>query len=164
MAGHNTINSRYILISIIHFYTLMEKGPRIKNTKAVRLFPVRVIGKTNILLLLQSGNNKLLIHYIRLGELYIINWLINENKIIYYLIIGKVFGEVIKKNQNRKKLNALEKLCAQSDSRNNRENPGETRKAWHNLNTNLNQRTLHLIRINGLISNNLILRVYFVYY
>ena len=57
------------------------------------------------------------------------------------LLIRKVFGEVVKKNQNRKKLNAPEKLCAQSESRNNRENPGETKKARHNLNTDLNQRT-----------------------
>ena len=34
----------------------------------------------------------------------------------------------------------LKKLCAQSESRNNRENSGETREAWHNLNANPNQR------------------------
>ena len=52
MAGHNTINSRYTLTSITHFYTLMEEGPRIRNIEAVRLFPVRVVGKVDILLLL----------------------------------------------------------------------------------------------------------------
>ena len=69
-----------------------------------------------------------------------------------------------KKNRKRKKLNVPEKLYAQSESRNNRENPGETREARHNLNANPNQRTLHLIKINGLISNNLMLRVYPVHY
>ena len=52
MAGHNIINSRDIFISTAHFYTLMEKGPRIRNIKTVRLFPLRVINKVNILLLL----------------------------------------------------------------------------------------------------------------
>ena len=112
MAGHNIVNSRYTFISIVYFYTFIEEGPRIRNTKAVRFFPVRVISKANILLLLQSGNNKLLIYCIRLGELYIINWLISKNRTNYYLIINKVFGNVVGKNQNRKKLNALEKLCA----------------------------------------------------
>ena len=102
MAGHNIVNSRYALISIAHFYTFMEKGPRIKNTKAVRFLPVRVIGKTNILLLLQSGNNKFLIYCIRLGELYVINWLISKNRIIYCLIAGKAFGEVVRKTKIRK--------------------------------------------------------------
>ena len=73
MAGYNIINPRYTLTSIMHFYTFIKKGPRIKNTKAVRFLPVRVINKANILLLLQNGNNKFLIHCIRLGELYIIN-------------------------------------------------------------------------------------------
>ena len=73
MAGHNIINTRYALASIAHPYTLMEKGPRMRNIKAVRFFSVQIIGETNILLLLQSGNNKLLIYYIRLGELYAIN-------------------------------------------------------------------------------------------
>ena len=73
MAGHNIINSRYTFTSITHSHTLIKKNPRIKNTKTVRLFPVQVIGETNILLLLQSGNDKLLIHYIKLGKLYTIN-------------------------------------------------------------------------------------------
>ena len=73
MAGHNIINSHYTLTSTAHSHTLMEKGPRMKNIKAVRLLSVQVIGETNILLLLQSNNNKLLIYYIKLGELYIIN-------------------------------------------------------------------------------------------
>ena len=73
MAGHNIVNPRYAFTSITHFYTFIKKGPRIKNTETVRLFPVRVIGKANILLLLQSGNDRLLIHRIRLGELYVIN-------------------------------------------------------------------------------------------
>ena len=73
MAGHNTINPRYALTSIVHSHTLIKEGPRIRNTKTAKLLPVRVIGKADILLLLQSGNNKLLIHCIRLGELYTIN-------------------------------------------------------------------------------------------
>ena len=52
MAGHNIINSRYALTSIAHSYTFMEEGPRIRNTEAARLLPVRVIGKADILLLL----------------------------------------------------------------------------------------------------------------
>ena len=73
MADDNIINPRYTLISITHLYTFIKKGPRIKNIKIARFFPVRVIGEADILLLLQSGNNKFLIHCIRLGELYIIN-------------------------------------------------------------------------------------------
>ena len=52
MAGHNTINPHYTLTSITHPYTFIKEGPRIKNIKTVRLFPVQVIGKANILLLL----------------------------------------------------------------------------------------------------------------
>ena len=52
MAGHNIINSRCAFISIAHSYTFMEKGPRMRNIEAVRLFSVRVIGKADILLLL----------------------------------------------------------------------------------------------------------------
>ena len=52
MAGHNIINPRYTLTNITHLHTLIKEGPRIKNIKAVRLLPVRVIGKANILLLL----------------------------------------------------------------------------------------------------------------
>ena len=52
MAGHNIINSRYALTNIAHSYTLMEKGPRIKNTEIVRFLHIRVIGETDILLLL----------------------------------------------------------------------------------------------------------------
>ena len=102
MAGHNIVNSRYIFTSIAHLYTFMEKGPRMRNTKAVRFLSVRVIGKANILLLLQSNNNKFLIYCIRLGELYVINWLISKNKINYYLIVNKVFREVVRKTKIRK--------------------------------------------------------------
>ena len=73
MAGHNIINPRCAFTSTMHFYTLIKKGPRIKNTETVRFLPVQVIGEADILLLLQSGNDKLLIYCIRLGELYIIN-------------------------------------------------------------------------------------------
>ena len=68
------------------------------------------------------------------------DWLINWGKNDIIFINGsQSIGRGYRKNRKRKKLNALEKLCAQSESRNNRENPGETREAWHNLNTNLNQ-------------------------
>ena len=97
MAGHNIINPRCTFTSIMHSYTFIKKGPRIKNTETARLLPVRVIGKANILLLLQSSNNKLLIYYIKLGKLYIINWLTSKNKINYYLIISRVFGKVVGK-------------------------------------------------------------------
>ena len=73
MAGHNTINPRYTLTSTAHSHTLIKEGPCIRNTKAVRLLLIQVIGKADILLLLQSGNDKFLIHYIRLGELYAID-------------------------------------------------------------------------------------------
>ena len=94
MAGHNIINPRYAFTSIMHFYTFIKKGPRIRNTKAVRLLPVQVIGEADILLLLQSGNNKLLIYCIKLGELYTINWLIGKNRINYCLTASRAFGEV----------------------------------------------------------------------
>ena len=112
MAGYNIINSCCAFTSIVHFYTFMEEGPCIRNIEAVRFFPVRVIGEADILLLLQSGNNRFLIYCIRLGELYTIDWLISENRINCCLIASRVFGEVVEKNQNRKKLNAPEKLCA----------------------------------------------------
>ena len=102
MAGHNIINLRCAFTSIAYFHTLIKEGPRIKNTEAVRLFPVRVIGEVNILLFLQSGNDKFLIYRIRLGELYVINWLISKNKINYYLIISKVFKEVVRKTKKGK--------------------------------------------------------------
>ena len=102
MVGHNTIDPRYALTSTAHSYTLIKKGPRIRNTKTVRLLPVRVIGEANILLLLQNGNDKFLIYYIRLGELYAINWLISKNRINYCLIINKVFGEVVRKTKKGK--------------------------------------------------------------
>ena len=102
MAGHNTINPRYTLTSTAHSHTLIKEGPRIRNTETARLLPVQVIGKANILLLLQSGNNKLLIYRIRLGELYTINWLTNKNKTNYYLITSKAFGEVVGKTKKGK--------------------------------------------------------------
>ena len=73
VAGYNTVNPRCAFTSIAHPYTLIKKGPRMRNTEAVRLLPVRVIGEADILLLLQSSNDKLLIHRMRLGELYTIN-------------------------------------------------------------------------------------------
>ena len=48
MAGHNTINPRYTLTSTAHSYTLIKEGPSIWNIKAARLFPGRIIGKTNL--------------------------------------------------------------------------------------------------------------------
>ena len=51
VAGHNTVNTRYALASIAHPYTLMEKGPRMRNAETVRLLPLRVISETDILLL-----------------------------------------------------------------------------------------------------------------
>ena len=57
MAGHNIINSHCALTSIMHFYTLMEEGPCIRNTEAVRLLSVQVVGKADILLLLQSNDD-----------------------------------------------------------------------------------------------------------
>ena len=73
MAGHNIINSYCTFISTAHSYTLIEEGPRMRNIKTVRFLPVQIIGEANILLLCQSGNNKFLIYYIRLKELYIID-------------------------------------------------------------------------------------------
>ena len=102
MAGHNIINPRYALTSIAHFYTLIKEGPCIRNIEAVRLLPVRVIGEADILLLLQSGNNRFLIYCIRLGELDVIDWLISKNRINYYLIINKVFKEVVGKTKKGK--------------------------------------------------------------
>ena len=102
MAGHNTINPRYTLTSTAHFHTLIKKGPRIKNTKTARLLPVQVIGEADILLLLQSSNDKLLIHHIKLGKLYTINWLINKNKTNYCLTISRAFGEVVGKTKKGK--------------------------------------------------------------
>ena len=102
MAGHNTINPRCAFTSITHSHTLIEEGPRMRNTKAVRLLPVQVIGEADILLLLQSGNDRFLIYCIRFGELYIINWLINKNRINYYLIISKALGEVVGKTKKGK--------------------------------------------------------------
>ena len=102
MAGHNIINPRYTFINIAHFYTFIKEGPRIRNIEIVRLLPVRVIGEVDILLLLQSGNDKFLIYCIKLGELYIINSLINKNRINYCLIINKVFGEVVRKTKKGK--------------------------------------------------------------
>ena len=87
-----------------------------------------------------------------------------EKNDIIFVNGSQSIGRGCRKNRKRKKLNAPEKLCAQSESRNNRENPGETREARHNLNADPNQQTLHLIEISGLISNSLILGVYFARY
>ena len=103
MAGHNIINPRYTFTSIMHSYTFIKEGPRMRNTETARLLPVRVVGKADILLLLQSGNDRFLIYRMRLGELYVIDWLISKNRINYCLIISKAFGEVvgkIKKGKN----------------------------------------------------------------
>ena len=35
--GHNVVNPRYTLVSIMHFHTLMEEGPSVRNIKTVRL-------------------------------------------------------------------------------------------------------------------------------
>ena len=40
IASHNIINPRYAYTGITHFYTFMEKGPRVRNIKTVRLFPL----------------------------------------------------------------------------------------------------------------------------
>ena len=102
MASHNIINSYYALTSITYFYNLIEEGPRIRNTETVRFLFIRVISEADILLLLQSGNDKLLIYCIKFGELYVINWLIRKNKINCYLIISIVFGEVVGKTKKGK--------------------------------------------------------------
>ena len=102
MAGYNTINPRCAFISTAHPYTFIKEGPRIKNTETVRLFPVRVIGEADILLLFQSGNDKFLIYCIRLGELYVIDWLISKNRINYCLIVSRIFGEVVGKTKKGK--------------------------------------------------------------
>ena len=73
MAGHNVINPRYALTSITHFYTLMEKGLSVRNIKTIWFLSLQIIGKANLLLLLQSDNDRLLIYYIKLRERYAIN-------------------------------------------------------------------------------------------
>ena len=102
VAGHNTVDPRCALTSIAHSHTLIEEGPRMRNTEAVRLFPVQVVGEADILLLLQSGNDRFLIHRIRLGELYAINWLISKNRINYCLTVSRAFGEVVGKTKKGK--------------------------------------------------------------
>ena len=62
MAGHNAVNPRCALTSIAHFYTLMEEGPSVRNTEAIRLLPLRVVGKADTLVLLQSSYDGFLIH------------------------------------------------------------------------------------------------------
>ena len=62
MVSHNIINPRCTLTSTTHFHTLMEEGPSVRNTKTVKLFPLRVIGKGNTLILLQSNYDGFLIH------------------------------------------------------------------------------------------------------
>ena len=102
MADYNIVNTRCAFTNIAHLYTLIKKGPRIQNTEIVRFLSVRVIGEADILLLLQSGNNKFLICCIRLGELYVINWLIKKNRINYCLIVSIIFGEVVGKLKKEK--------------------------------------------------------------
>ena len=70
MAGHNVINPHYIFASITHSYTFIKKGPRIRNTKAVWLFSLRIIGKADILFFLQGNDNGFLIYHRKLGEVY----------------------------------------------------------------------------------------------
>ena len=48
----------------------MEKGPSVQNAEIIWFFPHRVIGKTDIFLLLQSGYDGFLIHNGKLGEVY----------------------------------------------------------------------------------------------
>ena len=57
MAGHNIVNTRYAFANTAHPYTFIKKGPRIRNVKVIKLLPLRVIGKADILLLLQSNND-----------------------------------------------------------------------------------------------------------
>ena len=57
MAGHNIINPHYTFTSIMHFHTFIKEGPRVRNIKIARLFPLRVISEANIFLLLQNNNN-----------------------------------------------------------------------------------------------------------
>ena len=102
MAGHNIVNPRCALTSITHLHTFIKEGPRMRNTEVVRLFPVRVVGEANILLLFQSGNNKFLIYCIRFGELYVIDWLISKNRINCYLTVSRIFGEVVGKTKKGK--------------------------------------------------------------
>ena len=52
MAGYNAVNPRCALTSTMHFYTLMEEGPSVRNIEATWLLSLRVIGETDILLLL----------------------------------------------------------------------------------------------------------------
>ena len=73
MAGYNIVNIRCTLVSIAHFKTLIEKGPSMQNAETIWFLPHRVIGKTNIPLLLQSNYNGFLIHRNYLGEIYAIN-------------------------------------------------------------------------------------------
>ena len=51
----------------------MEKGPRIQNTEIAKLFSLRIIGKSNLLLLLQNNYDGFLIHNNKLGEIYAIS-------------------------------------------------------------------------------------------
>ena len=71
MAGHNVINPRCTLTSIMHFYTFIKKGLRVQNIETIWLLSLRVIGEVDILLL-QSNYDGFLIHYNKLGELYTI--------------------------------------------------------------------------------------------
>ena len=102
MAGHNIVNPRCAFMSTVHSHTLIKEGPRIRNTEAARLLPVQVIGEADILLLLQSGNDRFLIYRIRLGELYAIDWLINKNRTNYCLTANRAFGEVVGKTKKGK--------------------------------------------------------------
>ena len=78
----------------------MEEGSRVWNTKAVRLFSLRIIGEVDILLFLQGNDNEFLIYCCKLGELYSINSLINEKIIIWFLpqhsemLLGKIKTKV----------------------------------------------------------------------
>ena len=102
VAGHNIVDPRCALTNITYPYTLIKEGLCMRNIEAVRFLPVRVIGEADILLLLQSSNDKFLIYCIRLGELYAIDWLISKNKINYCLIISKIFGKVVGKTKKGK--------------------------------------------------------------
>ena len=100
VTSHNTINSCCALASTTHSQTLMEKGSSVQNTKTVRLLSLQIIGKANLLLLLQSGNDKFLIHRIRLGEHCAINWLTSKSKKII-IFLAEHLERLLGKTRNK---------------------------------------------------------------
>ena len=63
----------------------MKEGPRMRNTEAVRLLSLRIIGEADLLLLLQSSYDGFLIYSGELSEVYVINWLISKVREIIIL-------------------------------------------------------------------------------